>query len=71
MGLAALISLAGLTGFVIVMVKGVLDSGSPAEHTASYTAGWSLFFFLFLGLPCLGAIPWCRWLRKRSRHGRD
>jgi len=74
MGLSALLSLAGFAGFIVVMAKGVLVPGSPAGHSASYAAGWSLFFFLLLGIPCLvafilGALPWIFLARKRRAKG--
>lgn len=74
LALSALLSAAGLTGFVIVMKKGVVGPNiiSPGDD---YVMGWSLFFFLVLGLPCLGAffvglIPWIGYLRERKSAGR-
>lgn len=72
LGLSAIVFLAGLAGFLIVMKQGVLVSGSVPGHDSSYVSGWSLFFLLMLGIPCLlavvfGAVPWISWLKERRK----
>jgi hypothetical protein len=72
LGFSAVLLVAGLAGFSVVMKQGVLVSGSPSRHGPEYTAGWSLFFFLMLGIPCLlavvfGALPWIAWWREKRK----
>lgn len=71
-GLAAAgaLSAAGLVGLVTVLRMGLAPAGGTMGHSADYVRGWSFFFLIMLGIPCLaafvgGLIPWGIWLRKR------
>jgi hypothetical protein len=72
LGLSAVLFAIGLTGFLIVLKQGVLVSGDRPGLDPLYTTGWSLFFFLMLGVPCLlatvfGALRWIAWLWEKRR----
>ncbi len=72
LGLSGVLFAIGLTGFLIVLKQGVLVSGDGPGLDPMYTTGWSLFFFLMLGVPCLlatvfGALPWIAWLREKRQ----
>jgi hypothetical protein len=67
--LSACIAIAGLVGFFIVIKMGVLPSDNPVGHSKEYEQGWSVFFFLLLGVPCLvaffgGLMPWILWFKR-------
>jgi hypothetical protein len=71
--LSACLAIAGLVGFIIVVKMGLMPSGNSMGHSKEYEQGWSLFFLLFLGLPCLAAFlgglaPWIVWLLNSRRN---
>jgi hypothetical protein len=74
---SACLCFAGFVGFVIVIRMGILPSGNPMGHTEEYLQGWTLFFLLFLGIPCLlaffgGLAPLILWfMRFRKKRGRS
>ncbi len=74
--LSACLSAAGLAGIIYVVKMGVLPSNNLMGHTKEYERGWSLFFLVFLGAPCLlafagGLVHWILWFVKLRRKSCD
>jgi len=68
---SACLCFAGFVGFVIVIRMGVLPPDDLMGHSKEYCQGWTLFYFLLLGIPCLaaffsGLVPLFLWF-KHSR----
>lgn len=61
--LSACLACAGIAGLIYVIRMGVLPSDNLMGHSREYEQGWSLFFMVFLGIPCIvafiaGITPW-------------
>jgi protein-S-isoprenylcysteine O-methyltransferase Ste14 len=67
--LSGCFSIAGIVGLFYVITMGVMPPQDSVGQSKEFVLGWTLFFSLILGVPCLlafiaGLIPWILWFRK-------